>query len=250
MRYETFEHQGNTLSYSIGGESNAQTVVLLPPGIGDSRFCVELSSSLESRFQVVVIDFPGVNTSHFAHSNSIRGVARVIVALLKQLNAQNPIVVGASYGGSVAVEMSSQCQLKKLILLYSGEYWSITKKVLYSLFFVPSLVSHRLRMVIAKKLTRHQYFDFRNYSDPQLRQFCERWVDVLWYSLPRFRPNGVPTTIVHSSSDDVVRKKSLEKLMKLFPNHTVVETHETHFKSLETLHGDGFGLVVDLLSTL
>ncbi len=48
MKQKLFEHFENKLSYSIGGDTNVQTIVLLPPGIGDSQYCAELNSRFQS----------------------------------------------------------------------------------------------------------------------------------------------------------------------------------------------------------
>ncbi len=244
MKREIFKHNGNTLSYLICGNPNSKTVILLPPGIGDSNYFNNLSKTLTTQYQVIAIDFPGINESFFSHNNTIHGISNTVTNLLTTLNITQPIIVGVSCGGNVVIEISYSIQCHKIILLYTGEYWNLMQKLWYSTFFIPAQIFRPVRRFLAKKLTKKRLFDFRQYSDSQLKQFCWRWINILWYTIPNMSQNNVRTTVVCSTTDNVVNRQSMQKIERLFPNQTIVNSTGDHLDCLQKLQNSNFGPLV------
>lgn len=84
----------------------APTVVLIHGANGNLRdFTFDLASRLESQFHVVAVDRPGLghSPSHGNSDSDPREQARILRAAVQRLGVSNPLIVGHSYGGAVAM---------------------------------------------------------------------------------------------------------------------------------------------------
>jgi pimeloyl-ACP methyl ester carboxylesterase len=152
------EANGVRLHYIERGEGD--TVVLLH---GNGSMIQDFESSglidlVAKRHRVIVFDRPG-----FGHSDRPRGVvwtpdaqAKVMEAALAQLNVSNTIVLGHSWGASVAVAMALRNPgLVRGLVLASGYYYPTSKFETLALS-IPSLplVGDLLSQTLAPFLSR------------------------------------------------------------------------------------------------
>lgn len=87
-------------------EGQGPDVVLIHGAGGNTRdFTFDLVKRLSPRFRVIAFDRPGLGYSDDigARGVSPTGQAEVLQAAARQLGVRNPIVLGHSYGGSVAM---------------------------------------------------------------------------------------------------------------------------------------------------
>ena len=93
-----------TLARTIAGEG--PPLLLLHAGIADARMWVPLSERLAARFRTIAPDLPS-----FGRTPPAAGPfapVRDLVGLLDELDVERAAVVGASFGGWVAMDLATQ----------------------------------------------------------------------------------------------------------------------------------------------
>jgi pimeloyl-ACP methyl ester carboxylesterase len=78
-----------------------------------------LRDRLTDRYRVIVVDRPGLGHSDPIEDTSLKGQARHIKAGLAQLGVTEPVVLGQSYGGSVALAWALEGGPRALVLVGS-----------------------------------------------------------------------------------------------------------------------------------
>jgi len=98
-----FEYQGEQIHYKKTGQGN-KTIVFLHGFPEDGSIFDAQLNCLQTQFQIIVPDLPGTKNSAFNdHLKTIEDFAKAIVALLQYENIKNPIILGHSMGGYIAL---------------------------------------------------------------------------------------------------------------------------------------------------
>ena len=109
---------GLRLHYEIAGQG--PDLVMIHGASGSLRdLTYALRDRLTDRFRVIVIDRPGLGHSDPMPDNSLAAQARVIKAAVAQLGVTEPVVLGQSYGGAVALAWALEGGPKALVLVGS-----------------------------------------------------------------------------------------------------------------------------------
>ncbi|MDO9638613.1 MAG: alpha/beta hydrolase [Pseudotabrizicola sp.] len=133
-------------------------LVMIHGANGNLReFTFALMDQLSSRYRVIAVDRPGLGYSGALPGNdaSVAAQARLLRAAVAQVGATNPIVLGQSYGGTVALAWALQSPPAALVLVSSpslpwpgdlGPWYRITATALGRHTLVPlasALVAER-----------------------------------------------------------------------------------------------------------
>lgn len=112
VRIETVSLLWRTLRYVDMGNPDDQMIVLIhgaPWWINDFKNLLE-DERLHTWYRIVVVDRLGYGRSELGHSEkSIRMHSDIIMELVQELDSNNetlPLIVGHSYGGSIALKIS------------------------------------------------------------------------------------------------------------------------------------------------
>lgn len=109
---------GKRLHFEIAGEG--PDLVLIHGASGSLRdLTFSLRDRLTDRFRVIAVDRPGLGHSDPLEDTSLAAQARHIKAALAQLGVTEPVVLGQSYGGSVALAWALEGGPKALVLVGS-----------------------------------------------------------------------------------------------------------------------------------
>lgn len=109
---------GKRLHYEMRGEG--QDLVMIHGASGSLRdLTFALRDQLTDRYRVIVVDRPGLGHSDPLDDTSLLAQARFLKAGLTQLGVTDPIVLGQSYGGAVALAWALDGGPKALILVGS-----------------------------------------------------------------------------------------------------------------------------------
>lgn len=98
------EVNGGRVHADVSGQG--PDVVLIHGASGNTRdFTFDLAKRLDDRYRVIVLDRPGLGWSDSAGDDGVSPLvqADILRAAADQLGVRNPIVVGHSYGGAVAM---------------------------------------------------------------------------------------------------------------------------------------------------
>jgi pimeloyl-ACP methyl ester carboxylesterase len=109
---------GLRLHYEMQG--HGPDIVLMHGASGSLRdLTFSLRDRLTDRYRVTVVDRPGLGYSDPLPEVGLRAQARHIKAGLAQIGVADPVVVGQSYGGSVALAWALEGGPKGLVLIAS-----------------------------------------------------------------------------------------------------------------------------------
>lgn len=109
---------GLRLHYEVAG--NGPDLVMIHGASGSLRdLTFALRDRLTDRFRVIVVDRPGLGHSEALPETSLRAQARHIKAGLAQIGVTDPVVLGQSYGGSVALAWAIDGGPSALVLVGS-----------------------------------------------------------------------------------------------------------------------------------
>jgi pimeloyl-ACP methyl ester carboxylesterase len=110
--------EGKRLHYEMKGEG--PDLVMIHGASGSLRdVTFALRDQLTDRFRVTVVDRPGLGHSDALDDMSLRAQARFIKAGVAQLGVTEPVVLGQSYGGSVALAWALEGGPRALVLVGS-----------------------------------------------------------------------------------------------------------------------------------
>jgi pimeloyl-ACP methyl ester carboxylesterase len=109
---------GRRLHYEMAG--SGPDLVLIHGASGSLRdLTYALRDRLTDRYRVTVVDRPGLGHSDPLDEVSLRAQARHIRAGLAQLGVTDPVVLGQSYGGAVALAWALEGGPRALVLVAS-----------------------------------------------------------------------------------------------------------------------------------
>jgi pimeloyl-ACP methyl ester carboxylesterase len=109
---------GLRLHYEIKGQG--PDLVMIHGASGSLRdLTFSLRDRLTDHFRVIVIDRPGLGHSDPMDDTSLAAQARVIKAAMGKLGVTDPVVLGQSYGGSVALAWALDGGPRALVLVGS-----------------------------------------------------------------------------------------------------------------------------------
>ncbi len=107
---------GRRLHYEIAGKG--PDLVLIHGASGSLRdLTFSLRDRLTDRYRVIAVDRPGLGYSDPLEDASLRAQARHIKAGLAQLGVTEPVVLGQSYGGAVALAWALDGGPRALVLV-------------------------------------------------------------------------------------------------------------------------------------
>lgn len=109
---------GRRLHYEMKGEG--PDLVMIHGASGSLRdLTYSLRDRLTNRYRVIVVDRPGLGHSDPLDETTLLAQAKAIKAGVAQLGVNDPIVLGQSYGGSVALAWALEGGPKALVLVGS-----------------------------------------------------------------------------------------------------------------------------------
>ncbi|MDB5665987.1 alpha/beta hydrolase [Cypionkella sp.] len=108
----------NTARVHVYVAGQGPDLILIHGASGNARdMTLALAADLTKSYRVIAFDRPGLGWSDEIADQTLRGQALHLSAAAAQLNVQNPIIVGQSYGGSVALAWALFAPIKPRALV-------------------------------------------------------------------------------------------------------------------------------------
>lgn len=217
------------------GNKKGKNVVLLH-GWGQNISMMDpIGKRLEKDFHITNIDLPGFgNSSEPTYGYTIYDYYEVIDELLTKLKIDNPILIGHSFGGRIAIVYAAKKKVDKLVLLSSPFKRSLKKntlkvKILKTLKKIPVL--NELEAFMKTKIGST---DYKN-ATPMMRTILVNTVneDLTEY----LKQINAPTLLVWGSLDNDVSledAKYAESIMK--DAGLIIYEGATHYAYLEKIN--------------
>jgi pimeloyl-ACP methyl ester carboxylesterase len=267
---------GLRLHYEVSG--HGPDLVLIHGASGSLRdMTFALRDRLTDRYRVIVLDRPGLGHSDPLPEISLRAQARHIAAAMAELGVRDPVVVGQSYGGAVALawalEAGPAVMPRALVLVGSpslpwpgklGLWYRITSTALgralaippVSAFVPDSYVRQVMDTVFAPAPAPQGYDDWL--GTPLILRRTTLTVNTAQVNAlraelvamqPRYPGLTLPVELIHGSADTIVPLDIHSgPLSRLLPNATLTVIdgaghmpHHTHPETVIDAIGRAFG---------
>ena len=234
------EIDGLRVRYDQIGNGPVPVIVMHGWGCNASTMAIPAEGAASDRTTVYNIDLPGFGQSDEPQDVWITdGDASFLVKFCQQLGIHNPVVMGHSHGGRVAILFSSRNSVSKLILIdaagikprrsmkyYLKVYSFKTAKNLLKLL----LGNRRAEPIIAKMRSKAGSSDYAN-SSPRMKAIMSRVVNEDFSDrLPLIK---APTLLIWGEKDTATPMRDARKMEKLIPDAGLVSYPEAdHFPFL------------------
>ena len=199
-----------------------------------------LGDKLKDHFKITIIDLPGFGVSEepdFAYT--IFDYTDVVHELLMSLKIDNPILIGHSFGGRIAIVYASMYKVDKLILFGSPCVRHEHKS------FKQTILKMAKKITILKPLVNFMKnhtgsVDYRN-ATPLMRDVLVKTVnqDLSEYA----KRIKCSTLLIWGEDDDAVPVNEARELDNLLIDSALIVLPGTHYCYLENLNR-----VVDILN--
>lgn len=209
-------------SYTIQGEGDD---ILLLHGWGcQAKIFDNIQSILSKNYRVIAVDFPGFGASEEPKTDwGCLEYANWTLSLMQKLKIINPIILGHSFGGRIALILNAKINVKKIILTGSAgliltsnikkkEFNGITH-CLKTIFerILPKVIFEYIRNVF---ITQIGSLDYKNAS-PKMKQVLKKVIsqDLKDYALKI----NLPTLLIWGENDKDTPLKIGEAFNKIIP---------------------------------
>jgi pimeloyl-ACP methyl ester carboxylesterase len=230
-----------TIYYEKYGNSKKSIIIL--PGWGDNRKTFSyMINFLKEFFTVYIFDYPGFGNSPFPNKNlTIYDYSELINNWIKELEIDNPILIGHSFGGRIIITLLGyyQYDYKNIILIDSAgiKPKKTLRKLLrtYTYKFLKSI-----KKILPKKYREsYQNFlfsifassDYKNLNPNMMRTFKNIVNEDL---KPYLKYIKAKTLLIWGNKDDDTPIKDANIMNKLITNSELVVIDNTnHFVYLQ-----------------
>ena len=220
------------INYIQYGNDKGKDIVLLHGWGQNIEMMRPLGDNLED-FHITILDFPGFGESSEPSSAlTVYDYTDILEELLSELGVKNPIVMGHSFGGRVAIVYASRNKVNKLVLFGAPcvreNRKSVKESVLKGIKKLPGMNS------LGEYMKKHiGSEDYRNAS-PVMR---ETLVNTVNEDLSECAKKiTCPTLLIWGTNDVAAPKEDAKKLEKLLVDGALIEIPGcTHYAYLEAL---------------
>lgn len=221
------------VNYILYGNSKKDTIVLLHGWGQNIDMMRPLGDAFADNYQILIIDLPGFGGSDIPKRVwSLDDYVLLIKMLLDKLKIKNPIVLGHSFGGKLALLYASQYDTKKAILfappINHNHKVSLKSKVLKSIKKLPLMngIGNYMKKYIGST-------DYKN-ANPMMRDILVEHIKTDIYD--NLSKINVPTLIVWGESDTEVDPSVAHEISNQIKDSGVVMLPGTHYAYLENLN--------------
>jgi pimeloyl-ACP methyl ester carboxylesterase len=234
---------GRKIYFSSSG--SGKKLLILPGWMHDHYIWEKTQEELSRNFQVIVLDFPGFGDSQLDNSiKDLNGYAHFTKKVIEELDLNNFVILGHSFGGSVAIKTLSlfpKLPVEKLILVDSACIRKFNLKQIFGLilaksgkpiFSLPVLRSyaHQVKNMLYGALNEHDYLNAGPLKTAMSRLIKENLEGVL-------DKIKIPTLIVWGENDSVTPISHAKILNHKIPKSQLIFLkNSTHWPFIEQIH--------------
>ncbi len=225
---------GININYIDYGKKSANAIVLLHGWGQNIEMMKMLGDPFKEKYRIIILDFPGFGLSEEPKEViGVDGYTCILEKLLNKLNIKNPILIGHSFGGRVAVKFSSRNDVSKVILL-SPALRGHDKKGLRV-----KLLKIMKKVPLLKELESwaKNHIGSRDYkaASPMMKQVLVKTVNEdLSFDAKKI---NVPVILIYGDLDSEVPEEDTKEYERLIPDCGLIMYEGcTHFAYLERLN--------------
>ena len=220
------------INYVQLGNKKGKDIILLHGWGQNIEMMMPLANNLD-KYHITILDFPGFGqSSEPDHALTVYDYVEILEELLKELKIDNPIVIGHSFGGRIAILYASRNKTEKVVLFGApcirNNRVSPKEKVLKILKKLPGM--NKLGEYMKKYIGSD---DYRNAS-PIMRETLVNTVNEdLSEAAKKIK---APTLLIWGTNDQAAPIEDAKKLEELLIDGALIELQGcTHYAYLEAL---------------
>jgi pimeloyl-ACP methyl ester carboxylesterase len=187
------------INYVQYGNESGKDIVLLHGWGQNIEMMDPIGRRLQDDFRITIIDFPGFGKSpEPGHAYTVYEYYELLDKFLNKLKIKNPILIGHSFGGRVAIIYSALKPVSKLILFgapFRGEMKELSLKQRILKFMKKVPLIKNLEGYMKKRIGSR---DYRN-ATPVMRQILVNTVNA---NLEEYLPKIKASTLLIWGSND------------------------------------------------
>lgn len=232
VKYRMFKKIKNIkINYKQYGEG--KDVVLLHGWGQNIEMMNPLGNYLKADHKITIIDLPGFGLSEEPdYAYTIFDYAESLHELLNSLKIKNPILIGHSFGGRIAIVYASRYDVDKMVLFGSPcvrhEYKSFKQS------FYKSLKKIKIFSPVVNFMKKHMGSeDYRN-ATPRMREILVKTVNQDLSECAR--KVNCETLLIWGEDDTAVLVSEARELDELLSDSALIILAGTHYCYLENLH--------------
>lgn len=242
-------HNGVDMLYTVEGEGSP---VVLMHGWGCNHTTVEsIAAVCRKAHKVYNVDFPGFGAS--TEPDAVWGVeeyTQIIERLVEKEEIENPILIGHSFGGRVAIVYASRNSVDKVVLVDAAGVKPRRKPNYYFKVYSFKLAKKLIRMFNSKEAAdrkidrlraRRGSSDYAN-SSPTMKAILSKVVNEdLCHLMPLIK---APTLLIWGKNDKATPLSDAKKMEHLITDAGLVAFDDCgHYSFLD--NRIGFAAVLD-----
>ena len=222
------------INYVEYGNMKGKPIVLLHGWGQNIEMMDSIGKGLEKDYRIIILDLPGFGkSSEPTYGYTVYDYYEVLCEFLDKLKVKNPILVGHSCGGRIAIIYSAKRKVEKLVLL-SAPFRRSTKKNSFKV----KVLKFMKKVPIIKELEEYMKSkigstDYRNASSMMRKILVNTVNEDLTEYLKQIE---VPTLLIWGENDTAVSvedAKYAESIMK--DAGLIVYEGCTHYAYLERI---------------
>ncbi len=199
-----------------------------------------IGKNLSKDKRITILDFPGFGSSQtpsFAYT--IYDYTDLLKEFLDELKIKNPILIGHSFGGRVAICYAAKYNAKKLVLLASP-FRSLEKKGL-KVKILKTLKKVKFLNGVAEYMKRHMGSDDYKAATGVMRDILVSTINTnLSEDAKKIK---IETLLIWGENDEAVPISEAKVLESLIENSALITLPGTHYCYLENL-----GQIISILN--
>ena len=226
-------YNGVDINYIRYGNNKKDTIVLLHGWGQNIDMMKPVGNYLEDDYNILIIDLPGFGEStEPTYAWSLDDYVEAVRKIIEKEKIKNPIVMGHSFGGKLAILYAAKYDTKKLVLfappINHNHKVSMKSKVLKSIKKLPMMDK------IGEKMKKHMgSTDYRNAS-PIMREILVNHVNTDIYD--KLDDIKASTLIIWGEEDMAVNPSVAYEIESKIKDSGVVMLPGTHYAYLENLN--------------
>ena len=198
-----------------------------------------LGKNLCDNFKITILDFPGFGSSEIPnYAYNISDYTEILYNFLKSLKIDNPILIGHSFGGRIAISYASIYPVSKLVLF--GSPFVVREKKGLKIKVLKTLKKIKILSGVAEYMKKHMGSDDYRNANGIMREIMVKTVNTdLTENVKKIK---IPTLLIWGENDEQVPISEAKELEKLLIDGALIILPGTHYCYLENL-----GRIVNIL---
>lgn len=228
--------RGGKIHFLDNKAQSSNLYIIFPPGATDARFIYQIRSIFtKSNARIISISYPSrFKSSRIEGFDSIDSISEYLYKFLKKLlyssSNYSINIMAFSFGTAVVTRLlQNHSELFKpdtpvrIVLVNGGEFFGEKASEIFKRLFEPALNNSKylkiLRLIIT---TVFKFLPRRLYPNHRLLDLNEQWLSTIGYRINLKYSIEYPVVVIRGTRDIVITPESKDKLLKIYPNSTVV----------------------------